>query len=68
MTEIITIIISVAVGVVVGNLVQGVINKWKIIYLVHRVYRERFEEDPADRQCGDCDGCEGFRCSGEDDE
>lgn len=65
MTDIITIIISVAVGVVVGNMVQGVINEWKINYLVRRVAMERFEEDPADCQCGDCECCS---CSGEDDE
>ena len=65
MAEIITIIISVAVGVVAGNMVQGVINKWKINYLVRRVYRERFEEDPADCRCGDCQCGD---CSGEGDE
>ncbi len=65
MAEIITIIISVAAGVVVGNMTQVAINEWKISYLVrrvvHRVAMERFKEDPADCRCGGCHG-------GEDDE
>lgn len=64
MTDIIVIIISVAVGVVVGNLVQGVVNTCKFDHLM-RYMCDRCGSREECNGCGDCECCS---CSGEDDE